>query len=189
MLKKLTLSACIAATLMITGCSQTEAAAPKMTAEAIRSTGYEMASSRAQGFEVGSKVSARTVYVFFDPQCPHCGHLWEASKPLFDKVKFVWIPVGVLSPASGPQGAVLLAATDPTVAMQAHEDSLLAKTGGIHPGSAKKADIERVKTNTQLFSEFGFDGVPALIFKDKQGVTETAAGGMSTEMLQKALGL
>ena len=38
--------------------------------------------AEARGFTVGSPMSARTVYVFFDPQCPHCAALWEAAKPL-----------------------------------------------------------------------------------------------------------
>ena len=42
----------------------------------------------AKGFTAGAMMSAHTVYVLLDPQCPHCSHLWESSLPLQTKVKF-----------------------------------------------------------------------------------------------------
>ena len=67
---------------------------------------------KAAGFTVGPMMAAKTVYVFFDPQCPHCGRLWEASKPIADKLRMVWIPVAILNQNSAPQGTALLAASD-----------------------------------------------------------------------------
>ena len=55
-------------------------------------------------------MAVRHIYVFFDPQCPHCGHLWEAAKPLANQVKMTWIPVGFIGAKSTPQGAALLVA-------------------------------------------------------------------------------
>lgn len=37
---------------------------------------YEAVAAQGKGFTVGAMMSANTVYVMFDPQCPHCGHLW-----------------------------------------------------------------------------------------------------------------
>jgi len=91
-------------------------------------------------------MSARTVYVFFDPQCPHCADLWESAKPLKAQAKFVWIPVGLVSKASTAQGATLLAAADPAAAMEAHETSMRAQSGGISAGGdieAQRAVVEK----------------------------------------------
>ena len=78
----------------------------------------------AKGFTVGSEMTVRRVFVFFDPQCPHCAELWQAAKPLKSQARFVWIPVGVMNEASTAQGAALLAAPDPVAAMDAHEASM-----------------------------------------------------------------
>ena len=57
--------------------SKSEPAPAKTAKQAISET----IAAQAKGFTVGSMMSAATVYVFFDAQCPHCGHLWEASLP------------------------------------------------------------------------------------------------------------
>ena len=93
----------LAASLTLAGCREAPdsgAVAKSVTAVSLAAIAVE-----AKGFDVGPKVSARTVYVFFDTQCPHCGALWEAAKPLKSQARFVWIPVGILNPSSTLQGA------------------------------------------------------------------------------------
>lgn len=187
MFKKLALAAVVAVTVL-TGCQASEPGS-KYTQVQLKTDGFEMVKSHVTGFESGSVVSAKTAFIFFDPQCPHCSHMWESAKPLKNQVHFVWVPVGVLSPVSTPQGAVLIASTEPVLSMQAHEDSLMARTGGIAPGSAKAADIAKVKANTALFTDFGLAGVPTMVFKDSVGATKMISAGMTTEEMAKALGV
>ncbi len=40
---------------------------------------YEAVAKDAKGFTAGALMGANPVYVLFDPQCPHCSHLWEAA--------------------------------------------------------------------------------------------------------------
>ena len=87
-------------------------AAPTAAAADPARQNYE-AASRGTGFTVGQPMAARSVLVFFDPQCPHCATLWLASKPLHDRIRMVWMPVAFIRPISGPQGALLLAAATP----------------------------------------------------------------------------
>ena len=84
--------------LALAGCSPQEA--DNSSAPAKREISVATVAAQAKGFAVGSMMSANTVYVFFDTQCPHCGHLWEASRGLQGKVKFVWIPVGMINAIS-----------------------------------------------------------------------------------------
>ena len=37
--------------------------------------------TQGKGFVVGAAEGAPLAYVLFDPQCPHCGHLWQAADP------------------------------------------------------------------------------------------------------------
>ena len=151
---------------------------------------YETA-AKGTGFSVGNMMAVRLVYVFFDPQCPHCGHLWEAAQPLANQVRMVWIPVGFISAKSAPQGAALLASSDPAAAMTAHEKSLLARQGGLIPPDNQPAELlEKVKANTKIWQQLGGESVPMMVFKNPaSGEPGKFAGAMDTASLKKLLGV
>ena len=136
-------------------------------------------------------MSAQPVYVLFDPQCPHCGHLWEASLPLHGKAKFVWIPVSIINARSALQGAALLSASNPAEAMTAHEKSILAGTGGMSAPASVPPDMAlAVQKNTALFSSLGVDSVPYILARNMNtGVVVSNTGAMSTPELAAFLGI
>lgn len=173
------------------GATAAPAASTTPAASAAPSGNAYEAASKGSGFTVGNMMAVRQIYVFFDPQCPHCGHLWEAAKPLANQVKMVWMPVGFIGAKSTPQGAALLAASDPGAAMDAHEKSLLAQQGGLIPPSDLPADLaEKVKANTKLWSSLGGEAVPFVVFKNPgSGEPGKFAGALDTEGLKKLLGL
>ena len=160
-------------------------AAPAATSDA-----YAEA-AKGSGFTAGNMMAVKQIYVFFDPQCPHCGHLWEAAKPLSNQLRMVWMPVGFIAPKSTTQGAALLASSDPVAAMDAHENSLLAKQGGMIPPDNLPADLtEKVKANTKLWQKLGGEAVPFVVFKNPQtGQAGTFAGSIDTEGLKKLAGI
>ena len=175
--------------LLMSACSPQDAG--NSSAPAKREISVATVAAQAKGFAVGSLMSTNTVYVFFDTQCPHCGHLWEASRGLQGKVKFVWIPVGMINAISSAQAAALLTAVDPGALMGEHEASLLAGKGGISGSSSVPADIEKaIKSNTQLLNSFGAEAVPFVVAKNlKTGQTVSRDGAMSTPVLAEFLGL
>lgn len=185
-------TAVLAAIFALSGCNE----APGNNNSASTSKAASMPVSiaaiqaEAKGFTVGSPMSARTVYVFFDPQCPHCAALWESAKPLKAQAKFIWIPVGIISKASTAQGATLLAAKDPVATMDAHEISLQSQQGGISAASDIEAQRAMVEKNTELMTRFGFASVPTLVAKHAQtGELVTQEGSSSTAALATLLGL
>jgi thiol:disulfide interchange protein DsbG len=147
--------------------------------------------TQGKGFTVGAMMAANTAYVLFDPQCPHCGHLWNASLPLHGKVKFVWVPVTLMNAKSGPQGATLLAAADPAALMTEHEKSLLAGTGGISASASVTSELEQaLKNNTALFNSLKVESVPYILAKNQRtGEVVTHNGAMDTAALSNFLGL
>lgn len=179
----------MAATLLLSGCK--DAPAPDVAAKAgTTAVSTAMVAAEARGFSVGSTMSARTVYVFFDTQCPHCNALWVAAKPLKSQAKFVWIPVGILNASSTAQGATLLAAKDPVAAMDEHEASMEARRGGISAGSDIAAQKEMVAKNTALLTRLGFGSIPTIIGTHAQsGALVTQEGSMPTAALAALLGL
>jgi thiol:disulfide interchange protein DsbG len=155
---------------------------------AARAVSIEAIEQQARGFSVGPPMSARVVHVFFDPQCPHCAALWQAAKPLKAQARFVWVPVAVLNGNSLAQGAALLAAPDPVAAMDAHEQSLDEKRGGILPTAAADAQKDSVTRNTKLLDGLGIASVPTLVMK--QGDTaKVQEGSMPTDALARWIGV
>lgn len=179
----------VSASLLLSGCKDApDAAAP--AGAAVTPVSIAAIAAEAKGFTVGSAMSTRTVYVFFDPQCPHCNALWESAKPLKSQAKFVWIPVGLLSPTSTAQGATLLAAKDPVAAMNEHEASMRAQRGGIGAGSDIEAQKGVVTKNTALLTRFGFSSIPTIIGTHAQsGALVSKEGALSTPALAAFLGL
>ena len=178
----------------LTACSKPESNPPTATETAKAVTpaqAYEAVAAQARGFTVGALMSANPVYVLFDPQCPHCGHLWNAALPLLGKVKFVWVPVAIMGPKSLPQGAALLQAGDPLATMSAHEQSVLTGQGGMSASSSIPDDVAAaIKANSDLLDRLGADAVPFMVARHtRSGQTITRSGALSTEALSEFLGL
>ena len=176
--------------LGMAGCSKQDT--PAAAAASMAPTQmHDAVAKDGKGFTAGAIMSAQTVYVLFDAQCPHCGMLWNASLPLQKKAKFVWIPVSLMNAKSTLQGAALLTAADPSALMSSHEAALLAGTGGMladaNPTSEAQASI---KSNTLLFNSLGATSVPFMVAKNAStGAVVTHSGAMQTAALASFLGL
>lgn len=196
--RPLTLPLMTALALTLAACSKTgeppasttATAAPAAATAPMSGSLYDTAAT-GKGFTVGAMMSAQPVYVLFEPQCPHCGRLWEASKELQSKVKFVWIPVAFNQGKSLAQAATLLSATNPLETMNEHEKSLLGGTGGISASSSIPPDLEAgIKANTQLLTTLGQDSVPFLVAKNRRtGEIVSHSGAMDTAALAQLLGV
>lgn len=146
--------------------------------------------AKTKGFSVGSLMSAHTSYIFFDAQCSHCGHLWEAAKPLQGQTRFVWIPVGLLNKASIAQGATILAAKDPAASMNEHEKLLSARQGGITADASLTTLQGVVTANTEVLKSFGIKSIPYTYGMNAlTGKVVVLEGSMSTAELAAKLGL
>jgi thiol:disulfide interchange protein DsbG len=189
--KRRTWIAAAGSALLLAGCGKEQAGdAPAAAAAGSAPVSIDKIAAEAKGFNVGSTMSARVVYVFFDPQCPHCAALWEAAKPLKPQARFVWIPVALLGDKSIAQGAAILSAADPVAAMDQNEASLRQQQGGISAMGVADAQKDAVKRNTALMTSFGFNGVPAVVGKHAQsGEVVTIDGALPTQALAQRLGL
>jgi thiol:disulfide interchange protein DsbG len=179
----------IAVALALSACSPQDTIKPSVAATPAQP--FEAVAAQGKGFSAGAMMSANPVYVLFDPQCPHCGHLWQSSLPLQNKIKFVWVPVAIMNAKSAPQGAALLSAANPVDAMTQHEQSILAGTGGTSASASISGELEQsIKGNTALFNSLGVESVPYILAKNvKTGQLVTRSGAMSTPELAEFLGV
>lgn len=189
-MNRLLLSLIACATLILGACSKQDTASAT-SQPSKQETSADAVAAQGKGFTVGSFMSANTVYVFFDPQCPHCGHLWQASVPLQKKIKFVWVPVAWINASSLPQGAALLTAANPTELMTEHETSLLSGKGGISAPASVDSEIEKaIKANTALLNSFGAESVPFVVAKNvRTGQTVSRNGALTTAALAELIGV
>ena len=151
---------------------------------------YELAKT-GNGFTIGAMMAANTVFVFFDPACPHCAQLWMSAKPLLSKLKMVWMPIGLMGKGSLAQGATILAAPDPVAAMNENEVSVLERRGGISASQSLSDEAQaKVKANTDLFHKLGGESVPFLVFRHAtNGSFGQHAGTVPTEQLAAMVGV
>lgn len=188
-LLKLLITALLGASLVACKDAPAPSSAPA-TSGTSQAVSVEAIAAEAKGFTVGSEMSVRRVYVFFDPQCPHCAALWKAAKPLKSQARFIWIPVGLLNANSSIQGAAILAAADPIAAMDQHEASMSAKQGGITASGPIDAQKAQVAANTALMNRYSFSSVPVVVAKHAvSGELVVREGSMPTAALATALGL
>jgi thiol:disulfide interchange protein DsbG len=126
----------------------------------------------------GPQVKA-VIYAFLDPNCIFCHLAWKAFKP-YEKagLQVRWLPVAFLSATSAPKAAAIMQSDDPTAALDRHETNY--KAGGIeHQGVAVKDDTRaKLESNNKLMKSFGFNGTPALVYKDVRTGKVLAKNGM-----------
>lgn len=198
-LRHLTLPLVAALALSLAACSKEESAtapggpgasaadmSPIATPQA-----FDALAAQGKGFTAGAMMSAHTVYVLFDPQCPHCGHLWQSSIPLQSKVKFVWLPVAIMNAKSAPQGAAIMTAANPVETMTAHEQQLLAGQGGMSASASIPPEVlQAIKTNSALLERLGATSVPFMVAKHQRtGAVITQSGALGVEALASFLGM
>lgn len=189
----LALAALLPLSIGLAACSKQDAS-PVPAASAVSvapGDSYNTVAAQGKGFTAGAMMSSQTAYVLFDPQCPHCGALWNASLPLQSKMKFVWVPVSLMNAKSTPQGAALLTAANPVQAMTAHETALLAGGSGMSASSSMTPESEAaIKSNTLLFNSLGATSVPYIVAKNvRTGSVVTNSGALSTAALTTFLGM
>lgn len=145
-------------------------------------------------FSTGKETQDYTkkLFIFFDPQCPHCSNLWKnlQDESLKD-INVVWIPVAVLNEKSESQSAALLSAKDPVALFDEHEklmsqnkfDEANSKLADVAKSNSKESDAQ-IAQNTKMFMTTSATGVPLVLklSNDKQKVLG-APGELSVSLL------
>lgn len=117
----------------------------------------------------------KTLYVFFDPNCPFCHKLFEELRPYVKKheVTVHWIPVGILTSTSPGKAAAILQSKDRLKAFYQSEHDWGfndSPGGGIAPLQHPSAKtLKELETNDNLLADHGLNGVPVTLFATTDG--------------------
>jgi thiol:disulfide interchange protein DsbG len=134
------------------------------------------------------------VYIFFDPNCPHCHKLYETLRPLIARrdLQLRWVPVAMLTDTSLGKAAAILQAADPLSALQMNEDDFglsdLGPGGAITP-AAVISDRTRLNlaANLSLLQGQNLFVVPVVVFRATDGQGLMFFGVPATENLNRLL--
>ena len=188
------LATLVTAFLLITAGNLTAAAAENPSkAEARQKVAASMLADINQATWIRDGKSARVIYVFFDPNCPYCHKVYEMLRPHVQRgeVELRWVVVGKLMATSTGKAAAMLEAKDPTEALHRNERGFSRETGnfgGIEEEPAPREDtLRRLNANHALLNRSGFDAVPALLFRTKDGKTDIIRGAPPAAFLEKLL--
>jgi thiol:disulfide interchange protein DsbG len=120
-----------------------------------------------------------TIYAFVDLNCGYCAMAYKALVA-YEAVglQVRWVPVAFLRPDSLTKAAALLESSNPEAALKGHELAFGGKDGAsIKPvATVSEALAKKLDANGKLMREFGFNGTPGFVFKDKAGKVMTRNG-------------
>jgi len=186
------LATLVTACLLISAGNLTAAAAENPSkAGARQKAAASMLADINQATWIRDGKSTHVMYVFFDPNCPYCHKVFEMLRPQVQRgeVELRWVVVGKLMATSTGKAAAMLEAKDPTEALYRNERGFSQETGsfgGIEEEPAPREEtLRQLNTNLALLNRSGFDAVPALLFRTKDGKADIIRGAPPAAFLEK----
>lgn len=180
------------ALILITAGNLTAIAAENPSkAEARQKIAASMLSDIKQTSWIRDGKSAHVIYVFFDPNCPYCHKVYEMLRPQVQRgeVELRWVVVGKLMLTSTGKAATILEAKDQAEAFHRNQRDFSQATGsygGIEEEPAPREEtLRRLDANLALLNRSGFDAVPALLFRTKDGKAGFIRGAPPAQILEK----
>lgn len=136
-----------------------------------------VADIKKRGTIVKEGTSDREIYVFIDPECPHCSDYYKKTRQLIKdgKLTINWVVVGFLSKMSKQKAGYIVGAKDKVKAIQDIEL-------GYSPKEASPDDQRKAQINQVLMQNAGIGGTPGIIYK-KDGKWLVAKNGLPAERI------
>ena len=129
------------------------------------------------------------IYVFSDANCSFCHLAWLALAPYAKAgLQVRWIPVAFLGADSYNKAAYQLTAKDPSEAMAKSQAAFGTRAPDVAVAVSPEMRITLNKNNA-LMHELGFQGTPALLYKNAQGKVVAVNGMFRMSQLPEITGL
>lgn len=139
----------------------------------------------------GSKI----VYIFFDPNCPYCHHVFDALMKIRQDIpdlQFRWIPLGMLGDNSEGKAAAIIQSPDPLKAFMTNERNygfLNSDTGGGIPPAKHIAQSTQtiLDENLSILQGQNLYGIPIVVFQADDGKPFYFSGERSETQLRQII--
>ena len=138
----------------------------------------------------GAEDAEKELWVFFDPNCPHCHTIWQTTRSFIDsgELKVHWMPVAFLSNTSAGKVAKFWQAEDQVAVF--NESEAQFNQGGSTPlrsSEITRETREMLETNLDYMGDFGSNGTPTVVYKNKSGGVGVISSSMSEERMREFL--
>lgn len=137
-----------------------------------------------------AKENDKTIYVFFDANCPFSQLAWLALQPYVEQgLEVRWLPVAYLEPSSKTKAAALLNMP------KEEQASLLAQLmqpedfPDLETGDYTQQQLSQLEANTQLMQSLGLNATPSWIWLDNTQQLESYAGMLRLPRIAEIAGL
>ncbi|HCA3439655.1 TPA: thioredoxin fold domain-containing protein [Salmonella enterica subsp. salamae serovar 35:g,m,s,t:-] len=120
---------------------------------------------------------AKTLYVFADPNCPHCREIEPTLAALANDYNVEIFPVAVIGNAEDIEQGKIESATALCSADKAHTWVQKVNKSEIPPGEVNNCAVgsAAVNTNNKIFNIAGFNGTPTLINSNGEAFPDSTA--------------
>lgn len=138
----------------------------------------------------GSADAEKELWVFFDPNCPHCHTIWETTRSFIEsgELKIHWMPVAFLSNTSAGKVAKFWQAEDQVAVF--NESEAKFNQGGSTPlrsSEITRETREMLEKNLDYMGDFGSNGTPTVVYKTKEDTVGVISSSMSEERMRDFL--
>lgn len=138
----------------------------------------------------GNADAEKELWVFFDPNCPHCHTIWQTTRSFIDsgELKVNWLPIAFLSNTSAGKVAKFWQADDQVAVF--NESEAQFNQGGSTPlrsSEITRETREMLETNLNYLSDFGSNGTPTVVYKNKSGGVGVISSSMNEERMREFL--
>lgn len=138
----------------------------------------------------GSADAEKELWVFFDPNCPHCHTIWETTRSFIEsgELKVHWMPVAFLSNTSAGKVAKFWQAEDQIAVF--NESEAKFNQGGSTPlrsSEITRETREMLEKNLDYMGDFGSNGTPTVAYKTKEDTVGVISSSMSEERMRDFL--
>ena len=137
----------------------------------------------------GDDDAEQIVYTFTDANCPYCKKFWQQARPWVEagRVQLRHIMVGIIKQDSPGKAAAILAATNPSQRLHAHQ------AGTAEPPLAPLSPVppaiqSQLKTNHEAMVQMGVNATPAMFYKNADGGIEKHMGLAGDAKLEEIFG-
>lgn len=138
----------------------------------------------------GEMDADKELWIFFDPNCPHCNATWQTSRSFIEsgELKVHWVPVAFLSNTSVGKVAKFWQSENRIESF--NESELIYDQGGADPLRSNEITDETramLDKNLDYMRSFDANGTPTIIYETSDGTVNKISTSLNNNSMRELL--